>query len=214
VTEPNPAHALDFRRFSSDQVARFNAGQVSGDPRALGRADLAQLHGPVLEFDHFALGAEMEIATWDSYPLGFLEDRLEDPPEHKRRYARQGDPDFQAFHHDLYRAVGRGRWWVMEQQPGPVNWAPHNPAPLPGMVRLLDVGGLRPRCRGRLLFPLAAGALRAGADACGAVAPRQRRGAATCRRISASGRRGARASSSTTGRTRWSSRAAYCRPPA
>jgi beta-galactosidase len=24
----------------------------------------------------------------------------------------------------------------MEQQPGPVNWAPHNPAPLPGMVRL------------------------------------------------------------------------------
>ncbi|MEO1688564.1 MAG: beta-galactosidase, partial [Pseudomonadota bacterium] len=29
-----------------------------------------------------------------------------------------------------------GRWWVMEQQPGPVNWAPWNPAPLPGMVRL------------------------------------------------------------------------------
>ncbi|MDP4990251.1 MAG: beta-galactosidase, partial [Marivita lacus] len=53
-----------------------------------------------------------------------------------RHFARQGDPDFQAFHHDLYRAVGRGRWWVMEQQPGPVNWAPHNPAPLPGMVRL------------------------------------------------------------------------------
>ena len=24
----------------------------------------------------------------------------------------------------------------MEQQPGPVNWAPHNPAPAPGMVRL------------------------------------------------------------------------------
>ena len=24
----------------------------------------------------------------------------------------------------------------MEQQPGPVNWAPSNPAPLPGMVRL------------------------------------------------------------------------------
>ena len=29
-----------------------------------------------------------------------------------------------------------GRWWVMEQQPGPVNWAPYNPEPLPGMVRL------------------------------------------------------------------------------
>ncbi len=49
---------------------------------------------------------------------------------------RQGEPDFQVFHHDLYRAVGRGRWWVMEQQPGPVNWAPWNPDPLSGMARL------------------------------------------------------------------------------
>ena len=49
---------------------------------------------------------------------------------------RSGDPDMQAMHHDLYRAVGKGRWWVMEQQPGPVNWAPHNPLPAPGMVRL------------------------------------------------------------------------------
>ncbi|MGL4190859.1 MAG: beta-galactosidase, partial [Sphaerotilus sulfidivorans] len=29
-----------------------------------------------------------------------------------------------------------GRWWVMEQQPGPVNWAHWNPAPEDGMVRL------------------------------------------------------------------------------
>lgn len=135
VTEPNPAHALDFRRFSSDQVARFNAAQVAAI-RARSDAPISHNYmGRTLEFDHFALSAQMEIATWDSYPLGFLEDRLEESAEHKRRYARQGDPDFQAFHHDLYRAVGRGRWWVMEQQPGPVNWAPHNPAPLPGMVR-------------------------------------------------------------------------------
>jgi beta-galactosidase len=135
VTEPNPAHALDFRRFSSDQVARFNAGQVAAI-RARSDAPISHNYmGRTLDFDHFALGAQMEIATWDSYPLGFLEDRWRTRPEHKRRYARQGDPDFQAFHHDLYRAVGRGRWWVMEQQPGPVNWAPHNPAPLPGMVR-------------------------------------------------------------------------------
>jgi len=26
--------------------------------------------------------------------------------------------------------------WVMEQQPGPVNWAVHNPSPAAGMVRL------------------------------------------------------------------------------
>ncbi|QXT41341.1 beta-galactosidase [Gymnodinialimonas ceratoperidinii] len=135
VTEPNPAHALDFRRFSSDQVARFNEAQVATIRQHSDAPISHNYMGRIVEFDHFATGRQMEIATWDSYPLGFLEDRLEASPEHKRRYARQGDPDFQAFHHDLYRAVGRGRWWVMEQQPGPVNWAPHNPAPLPGMVR-------------------------------------------------------------------------------
>jgi beta-galactosidase len=142
VTEPNPSHALDFRRFSSDQVARFNAAKVAAI-RAYSDAPISHNYmGRTMEFDHFALGTQMEIATWDSYPLGFLEDRLEDSAEHKRHYARQGDPDFQAFHHDLYRAVAARfdadapRWWVMEQQPGPVNWAPHNPAPMPGMVRL------------------------------------------------------------------------------
>ncbi len=91
--------------------------------------------GRITEFDHFAVGADLDIATWDSYPLGFLSDRLEADEAHKQRFLRQGDPDMQAFHHDLYRAVGDGRWWVMEQQPGPVNWAPYNPAPLPGMAR-------------------------------------------------------------------------------
>ena len=92
--------------------------------------------GRELSFDHFKVGTDLDIASWDSYPIGFLSDRLEASDEDKRRYLRQGDPDNQAFHHDLYRAVGRGRWWVMEQQPGPVNWAPWNPAPLPGMARL------------------------------------------------------------------------------
>ena len=136
VTEPNPAHALAFRRFSSDQVAAFNAAQVE-IIRSHSDAPISHnFMGRITDFDHFALGRQMEIAAWDSYPLGFLEDRVPASPAHRRQFARQGDPDFQAFHHDLYRAVGRGRWWVMEQQPGPVNWAPYNPAPLPGMIRL------------------------------------------------------------------------------
>jgi beta-galactosidase len=54
----------------------------------------------------------------------------------RARYAQIGHPDISAFHHDLYRGVGRGRFWVMEQQPGPVNWALWNPSPSPGVVRL------------------------------------------------------------------------------
>jgi beta-galactosidase len=136
VTEPNPSHVMDFRRFSSDQVVSFNRIQTEIIHRHSPYPVAHNYMGRVTDFDHFKTGADLEIASWDSYPLGFLSDRLEFPPEHKRRYVRQGDPDFQAFHHDLYRAVGHGRWWVMEQQPGPVNWAPWNPAPLPGMCRL------------------------------------------------------------------------------
>ncbi|MCA0928370.1 beta-galactosidase [Ruegeria profundi] len=136
VTEPNPAHVLAFRRFSSDQVAIFNKAQVDV-LRPLTDAPLLHNYmGRILDFDHFKVGEDLDIATWDSYPIGFLSDRLEADEAHKTAFLQQGDPDMQAFHHDLYRAVGRGRWWVMEQQPGPVNWAPFNPAPLPGMVRL------------------------------------------------------------------------------
>lgn len=136
VTEANPAHWMDFRRFSSDMVVRFNRAQTEIIRRVSDAPIAHNYMGRITDFDHFATGADLDIAAWDSYPLGFLSDRLEVSAEHKRAFARQGDPDFQAFHHDLYRAVGRGRWWVMEQQPGPVNWAPFNPDPLPGMARL------------------------------------------------------------------------------
>jgi beta-galactosidase len=136
VTEANPAHRLDFRRFASDEVAAFNRLQTDIIRRHSDAPIAHNFMGRITDFDHWAVGADLDIAAWDSYPIGFLSDRLEFPPEHRRRFLRQGDPDFQAFHHDLYRAVGRGRWWIMEQQPGPVNWAPWNPDPLPGMARL------------------------------------------------------------------------------
>ena len=136
VTEPNPAHVLDFRRFSSDQVKSFNLEQVEIIRRSSPeRTILHNFMGEFLGFDHFDVAQDLDAASWDSYPLGAL--TLSDLPEtHKRKFLRSGDPDFPAFHHDLYRTCGRGRWWVMEQQPGPVNWARYNPSPYAGMVRL------------------------------------------------------------------------------
>ena len=136
VTEPNPAHALDFQRYCSDQVIAFNRIQTGiirrWSPR---RTILHNFMGGCLAFDHFALCEDLDAASWDSYPIGFLDRDLSDS-DRRRRYMRAGDPDFQAFHHDLYRACGNGRWWVMEQQPGPVNWAPNNPSPATGAIRL------------------------------------------------------------------------------
>ena len=136
VTEANPAHVMAHRRFASDEVASFNRLQTEIIRRHSTAPIAHNYMGQITDFDHFAVGADLDIASWDAYPLGFLSDRLPATPEHRKRFVRQGDPDFQAFHHDLYRAVGRGRWWIMEQQPGPVNWAPWNPDPLPGMARL------------------------------------------------------------------------------
>ena len=141
VTEANPAHVMDFRRYSSDQVTIFNRAQCDVLRRHTDKRLIHNYMGRITDFDHFDVGADLDVASWDSYPLGFLEDRSDQGEGFKHKYMRQGDPDFQAFHHDLYRAVGHsrsesGQWWVMEQQPGPVNWAPYNPAPLSGMVRL------------------------------------------------------------------------------
>ncbi|WP_432199574.1 beta-galactosidase [Erythrobacter sp. W53] len=137
TTEANPAHWLAFRRFSSDQVIAFNRRQVD-ILRVLspGRDITHNAMGFYTGYDHHDLADDLDVLGWDSYPLGFLE-MFRFSEDEKRRFARQGHPDIAAFHHDLYRGCARdGRWSVLEQQPGPVNWARHNPAPLPGMVRL------------------------------------------------------------------------------
>ncbi|MCZ8326361.1 MAG: beta-galactosidase [Sphingomonadaceae bacterium] len=137
VTEANPAHWLAFRRYSSDQVAAFNRAQVEVLREfSPGRDVVHNYMGFFTEFDHHAVAADLDVVGWDSYPLGFL-DTFRFSEADKLAYARQGHPDIAAFHHDLYRGcTPGGRWSVLEQQPGPVNWARHNPAPLPGMVRL------------------------------------------------------------------------------
>ena len=139
VTEANPAHWLDFRRYSSDQVVAFNRAQVDIIRAASAGRDVVHNYmGFFTEFDHHDVSRDLDVATWDSYPLGFLE-QFWFSEEQKTRYAHTGHPDIAAFHHDLYRGMTNGRWWVMEQQPGPVNWARHNPAPLDGMVRLWTI---------------------------------------------------------------------------
>ena len=135
VTETNPSHRMDYARFASDEVANFNRVQTKIIRRlSPGRDITHNFMAFHTSFDHFHLAKDLDFASWDSYPLGNLGEAWFSDAD-KLRYLRQGHPDVQAFNHDLYRSVGHGRWWVMEQQPGPVNWARFNPAPLPGMVR-------------------------------------------------------------------------------
>ena len=138
VTEANPSHNLDFYRFSTEMVRQFNAEQVKIIRQfSPGRAVAHNYMGMFDQFDHRPVAADLDIASWDSYPLGMLQNMkavAQFDAEMHSDCLRTGDPDFQAFHHDLYR--GMGRLWVMEQQPGPVNWASTNAVPAPGAVRL------------------------------------------------------------------------------
>jgi beta-galactosidase len=136
VTETNPAARLDFWRFHSDQVAAYNKMQCDIIRKhSPGRWITHNFMGFFNEFDHWKVAEDLDLTSHDSYPIGFAEQFLHNEAE-KLRWSETSHPDIAPFHHDLYRGQGRGRFWVMEQQPGPVNWAPWNPIPKRGMVRL------------------------------------------------------------------------------
>ena len=134
--EPNPAHLLAWRRCASEQVVAFNRLQADAIRRHSQAPITHNFMDAFFDFDHHALGKDLDFVSWDSYPLAHL---LRNPIVDERQklaFVRQGDVDYQSFYHDLYRGIGGGRAWVMEQQPGPVNWAAHNPAPRPGIIRM------------------------------------------------------------------------------
>ncbi len=61
VTEPNPAHALAFRRFASDQVVAFNRAQVE-IIRAHSDAPITHNYmGRITDFDHFKVGEDLDL---------------------------------------------------------------------------------------------------------------------------------------------------------
>jgi beta-galactosidase len=137
VAQPNPSHELDFFRFSSDQVVAFMHRQV-GILRELspGRWITHNFMRLQYDFDHFKAAEPLDFASWDSYPTGGVALSPLSPAE-KVKWARQGHPDQTSFGHDLYRGLKQGKsFWVMEQQAGQINWAPWNPLPLAGAVRL------------------------------------------------------------------------------
>lgn len=139
VTETNPAHRLAYNRYSSDRVIEFQSKMIAVIRENAPGKWITHNFIPKedLSVDPYGLGAELDIASYDNYPLGRTDMAFRDAPaDVMKRYMRTGHPDFSSFYHDTTRSFAGGDYWVMEQQPGPVNWAPHNPRPAPGMVRL------------------------------------------------------------------------------
>jgi beta-galactosidase len=136
VSETNPAARLDFWRYSSDSLAEYAAMQAAIlRKHSPGRFITHNFMGFFHNFDHYKFGESLDFCSWDSYPLGKIE-HFPLPQDERIRWYNTSQPDFSAFHHELYRGIAGDKFWIMEQQPGPVNWAHWNPAPKPGMVRL------------------------------------------------------------------------------
>ncbi len=139
VTETSPAARMAFARYTSATVADWHADMVAAirahSPGRWVTHNFIPMHETGV--DNHALAAPLDFASYDNYPLGRADLALaKAPADAFGPLMRTGHPDMQAVLFDQTRGLAGGHFWVMEQQPGPVNWARHNPRPAPGMVRL------------------------------------------------------------------------------
>jgi len=124
----NPGLLLSWMRFVSDTWRSYQKNQIeviraNRDPRQFITTNLM---GWFDGFDHYTVTQDLDLAAWDDYiGQGHL------------------DPIRNGATHDLTRGFKRKNFWVMETQPGAVNWAHINNALDKGEVRAMawhDIG--------------------------------------------------------------------------
>ncbi|MGC1619764.1 MAG: beta-galactosidase [Candidatus Acidiferrum sp.] len=124
----NPGLLLSWKRFVSDTWRSYQRNQLdviraNSDPRQFITTNMM---GWFDGYDHYTVSQDLDLASWDNY-VG----------------EGQLDPAKNGAAHDLTRGFKRKNFWVMETQPGSVNWAPINNSLDKGEVRAMawhDVG--------------------------------------------------------------------------
>jgi beta-galactosidase len=116
----NPALLLDWKRFVTDTWVSYLANQ-SGVIRAHALPSqfitTNTMHWNI-GFDHYIAHRDLDLAAWDDYfPDGHL------------------DPILNAAEHDLVRGYKQRNFWLMETQPGYVNYGAVNASLPPGVTR-------------------------------------------------------------------------------
>ena len=115
----NPGLDLEFKRFVTDSIRDFQHIQVAAIRAASERQFItSNFMGWYDAFDHYVLNEDLDLASWDDYVGSGHLDTIEN-----------------GMTHDLTRGFKRRNFWVMETQPGFVNWAPVNNALDRGEVR-------------------------------------------------------------------------------
>lgn len=120
--EHNPGLTLEHRRFITDSYVRFQNTQIKVMRPHL-PPDVWITHnfmGWFDGFDHYTLSQELDLASWDSY-VGM----------------GRNDFAFSGAMHNVVRGYKGRNFWVMETQPGTVNWSPLNNSIEPGETHAL-----------------------------------------------------------------------------
>jgi len=118
----NPGLLLGWMRFVSDTWRSYQKNQLeviraNSDPRQFITTNTM---GFFDGFDHYTVEQDLDLAAWDDY-VG--EGHL--------------DPLRNGASHDLARGFKQKNFWVIETQPGSVNWAENNNALDKGEVRAM-----------------------------------------------------------------------------
>lgn len=120
--DQNPALVLDARRFFSALWADYVNAQATAIRALADRRQVITINSTAWNdhFDQYAVHRDLDLAAWDEYvPDG------------------RPDPMALALHHAVVRGYLRRNFWVMETQPGHVNWAANNRSLDPGETRAL-----------------------------------------------------------------------------
>jgi beta-galactosidase len=107
----NPGLMLDWKRFVTDLWTSYQQNQIGvirkhAEPRQFITGNFM---GFFDGFDHYAIADALTFASWDDY-VG----------------SGHVDPAHNGLAHDLTRGFKRENFWVMETQPGAVNWSSLN----------------------------------------------------------------------------------------
>lgn len=117
----NPALVLDYKRFSSDAVVRYQQLQIDLVRELSTKPITHNLMGHFPEIDYYKLAEPLDFVSWDNYI-----DYPWDQPSYRKS----------AMAHDLMRGVKNQNFWVMEHQSGPCGWNVLADTPKPGQLRL------------------------------------------------------------------------------
>ncbi len=124
----NPGLLLSWKRFVSDTWRSYQKNQLDVIRANSDRRQFitTNMMGWFDGYDHYTVAQDLDLASWDDYVgRGHL------------------DPYRNGAAHDLTRGFLRKNFWVMETQPGFVNWSPVNTTLDKGEVRAMawhDIG--------------------------------------------------------------------------